>query len=371
MKTDDKPTIIFFLPSRDKYPIGGFKIVYEYANRFAANGYPVSILYPYRSVINLYSTNKFFLIRWIKNTVRFLEYIKNSLLHSHKAGIWFSLNPTIRKHFCFRVTEKVFKNYPRNSRVIATALRTSFELDLIKKIPPQNKYYFIQDFEAWGVSDDIVLSSYKLNLNKITIAPWLQEKIKTSGNSSYLVYNGFDFNYFRLTNPIDSRSPYEIAMLYHKDNRKRCSDALSALDIVYKSFPQLHVTLFGTPEKPNLPEWCSYFQCPDKQMHNQIYNNASIFIAASECEGMALPPAESMICGCVLCCTDIGGFPYAIDKETALKSPVYDVTALANNIIKLINNQDLRIRLAKAGNEYIRQFTWERAYFQFKEILQV
>lgn len=53
MKPDNKPTIIFFLPGRDKYPIGGYKIVYEYANRFAAEGYPVSILYPYRSAISL------------------------------------------------------------------------------------------------------------------------------------------------------------------------------------------------------------------------------------------------------------------------------------------------------------------------------
>ncbi len=370
MKPDNKPTIIFFLPSRDKYPIGGYKIVYEYANRFAAEGYPVSILYPYRSAISLWK--EFLLKRRIKDFIRFLEYIKNSLFHSHKAGTWFPLNPMIKKHFCFRVTEKVFKNYSENTRIIATAIRTSFELNSIKKFPESQKYYFVQGFENWnGVTADTVYSSYSLSLTKITIAPWLQEKIKTSGNSSYLVYNGFDFNHFRLTNPIDSRSPYEIAALYHMSSVKRWSDVFSALQIVKETIPELHVTLFGTPEQPDLPEWCSYFRCPDKQTHNQIYNNASIFVAASESEGMALPPAESMICGCALCCTNIGGFPYAIDHKTALKSPVYDIPALADNIIKLINDQELRTKLAKAGNEYIRQFTWERAYSQFKEILQV
>ena len=186
------------------------------------------------------------------------------------------------------------------------------------------------------------------------------------------MYNGFDFNYFRLTNPIDSRSPYEVALLYHKDNRKRCVDALSALNIVKKNIPQLHVTLFGTPEQPDLPEWCSYFRCPDKQTHNQIYNNASIFVAASDYEGFGLTVGESMICGCAVACTDNGGFSCMVHhNQTGLLSPIYDTKTLAENIIKLINDHELRIRLAKAGNEYIRQFTWERAYSQFKEILQV
>lgn len=370
MKPDNNPTIIFFTPGRDKYPIGGYKIVYEYANRFAAEGYPVSILYPYRSAISLWK--EFLLKRRIKDFIRFLEYIKNSLFHSHKAGTWFPLNPMIKKHFCFRVTEKVFKNYSENTRIIATALRTSFELNSIKKFPESQKYYFVQDFENWGVTADTVYSSYSLSLTKITIAPWLQEKIKTSGNSSYLVYNGFDFNHFRLTNPIDSRSPYEIAALYHMSSVKRWSDVFSALQIVKETIPELHVTLFGTPEQPDLPEWCSYFRCPDKQTHNQIYNNASIFVAASDYEGFGLTVGESMICGCAVACTDNGGFSCMVHhNQTGLLSPIYDTKTLAENIIKLINDHELRIRLAKAGNEYIRQFTWERAYSQFKEILQV
>ena len=140
---------------------------------------------------------------------------------------------------------------------------------------------------------------------------------------------------------------------------------------VKQKIPQLHVTMFGTPNKPDLPEWFSYYQTPDKETHNAIYNNASIFVAASKAEGMALPPAESMICGCALVCTDIPGFSmYAINEKTALTSPVYDCQKLAENIIKLIENNELRIELAKSGNKFIRQFTWEKAFALFSEMLE-
>ncbi|HIW37019.1 MAG TPA: hypothetical protein IAA30_08575, partial [Candidatus Treponema faecavium] len=47
MKNISKPAIAFFLPKRDLEPCGGYKVVYEYANRFAADGYQVSIIYPH------------------------------------------------------------------------------------------------------------------------------------------------------------------------------------------------------------------------------------------------------------------------------------------------------------------------------------
>ena len=92
-------------------------------------------------------------------------------------------------------------------------------------------------------------------------------------------------------------------------------------------------------------------------------NNAAIFVAASNKEGWALPPAESMQCGCALVCTDIGGFAdYAKNGETALTSPVYDVQALADNILALIKDNGKRVKIAKAGNEYIQRFTMENSY---------
>jgi glycosyltransferase involved in cell wall biosynthesis len=61
--------------------------------------------------------------------------------------------------------------------------------------------------------------------------------------------------------------------------------------------------------------------------------------------------------------TNIEGFKhYAKDGETALMSPVFNPQALAQNIIKLIEDDELRIKIAKAGNENIKQFSMDKVY---------
>ena len=52
-------------------------------------------------------------------------------------------------------------------------------------------------------------------------------------------------------------------------------------------------------------------------------------------------------------------FEYAKDGENALLSPVKDVQALANNIIKLIKDDKLRCRLANNGIETMKSFNWD------------
>ena len=61
----------------------------------------------------------------------------------------------------------------------------------------------------------------------------------------------------------------------------------------------------------------------------------------------------------------------AKDGETALVSPIKDAQALANNIIRLIKDDELRHRIARSGNEFIKQFNCESSYKKLKETLKI
>lgn len=232
--------ILFILPGIMIKPVGGAKVVYEYANRFVSEKNEVAILYLYQKKI-----------RGIP-----LGIIK--LLRLHKPR-WFKLkNVTL---LCEKkLSEKIAEKY---EKIICTSVETAYKLNAIKSIPISRKYYFIQDFEAWGNnSEDYVYNSYKFPMKKIVIANWLEECVEKTGEKATVIPNGFDFKYFELNKPIENRNRFEIAMLWHLDDRKRCLDAIEALKIVKNEIPQLHVTMFGVFDKPPLPAWFDYCCTP-------------------------------------------------------------------------------------------------------------
>lgn len=364
--------IIFILPGVETVPIGGYKIVYEYANRLFEAGYIIQIFYPYIMRIpelSNWNNKKDSKYLFFKKLHYFYYLIKNKDV----GASWFPLNKNIKKKYIFEINKKTIRNN-NNTIYFATAITTAYLLN--KCNLSQNKcFYLVQDFENWlGVTNQQVFDSYKFPMNKIAISTWLYNQIKSVDGEKnlILIQNGLDFDYFKLNCDIKTRKRTEISMLYHLDDRKRCIDAINALKIVKKTFPELHVTMFGTPDKPSdVPDYFDYYKRPDKETHNKIYNNSAIFVAASKAEGFGLTPAESMICGCALCCTDIEGFKeFAKNNETALTSPVYDVNALANNIIKLITNDNLRIQIATNGNTLIKQFSWEKKVKQFIKYIE-
>lgn len=353
-------SITFLMPSKgSKGPAGGFKVVYEYANRLAQDGFKVHIVYPVSIQFSKYSLAQKF---------RVMPRLLYWLINGFSCRNWFPLNKFVREHLTLGLNQKFV---PKTDFYVATGVKTSYYLYDYKRVPCSNKLYLIQDYESWGVSDEYVNNSYRLGLKNIAISNWLYDKILAAGGDAVLIPNGFDFDYFRLLNPIVSRSPLSISMLYHHHTRKGCRYGIEALEKVKKKYPELKVRLFGTPYKPdNLPSWIEYYQRPDKETHNRIYNESAIYLAPSLQEGWGLPVGEAMICGAAIICTDTLGFREMVDDRiTGMICPTADSESLATAICQLIENNELRMRLAKAGNSHIQSFTWDNSYNLFKSLL--
>ena len=56
-------------------------------------------------------------------------------------------------------------------------------------------------------------------------------------------------------------------------------------------------------------------------------------------------------------------------RETALVSEKGNVQTLVNSVGELIENDKLRLEIAKNGYEFIQQFTWDIAYGKFTKFL--
>jgi glycosyltransferase involved in cell wall biosynthesis len=299
-----------------------------------------------------------------------MRYLKNLIEKTYTCGSWFSLDHRIKELYVYKLHENLFKN---DDIVIATAAETAIFLMGIKRLYPKRRYYFIQNYEKWACSEEFLISTWTAkNLKKIVISSWLLDIAKSNNQDAELIENGFDFEYFKLTNPIENRSPFVISTLYHISANKGFKHAFEALKIVKEKFPAVKCLLFGIYEKPEyLPDWFEYYRKPGKEIHNMIYNTASIFIGPALMEGFGLTLGEAMQCGCAVAATNIGGYSSLCkDKETALLCTPADTTSLSQIIITLINDANLRIAIAHNGHEFIKSFTWDKAYSKFKSFLE-
>ena len=360
--------IIFLLPgcdidakTRKCVPVGGYKVVYEYADMLAKDGFDVVLAF---SHARCKYTNP---LRHIYSLAGYLYRKFTGQLH---AGEWFDLNPSIRKWFPYCYHRPFFSPCTTDI-VFATAYDTAVELNNLRQIPLNNKYYLIQGYEIWRDKPEAIRASYRFGFHNIAIAPWIEDIIRESGAEATLITNGLDFHRFSLDNPIEGRSPFEVVLMNHTLEHKRVQDSRTALDIVKKQIPELHVSMFGTCKAPkDMPSWYTYHLQPMGKELCDIYNRGAIYVAASDFEGFGLTIGEAMICGCAVACTDNGGFRCMAENEkTALLSPVYDVEELAKNIIRLITDNKLRYEIAHTGNQSIQQFSWDKSYQKLKALI--
>lgn len=333
--------ITFCLPSLPDVPVGGFKVVFEYANRLVAEGYEVSIV--------CFTNQKFNIIK----NYRIKYYLSH--IYKHFYPKWFPLDRRVKK---IATPYRDATHFPDSDVVFATAVNTA---EIVYQLPERcgRKFYLIQDFENWSFTDEEVYKTYQLGMTNVVISQWLFDLVTPFDPNVKILKNPIDTESFSVEKTIEDRNPLEIAMLYHYGEHKGIPVALEALELVREEFPDLHVNMFGAREmredidKP----WITYHQNQSASQLRKLYNNAAIFVCASINEGFGLTGAESMACGCLLVSTSFKGvFEYA-DEKNALLSPVNDAKVLADNLIKGIKDKDLRVKLARQGSEDLKEFS--------------
>ncbi|HAY32725.1 MAG TPA: glycosyltransferase family 4 protein [Ignavibacteria bacterium] len=350
-------TINFILPFAGNKPIGGFKIVYEYANRLTEKGHKVNVIHPSYTFKESSFNNLKYLLR----------YHQRSLNKSYLPQKWFSLNENVNAMWVRNISNE---NIPDADVLITTAWRTAVCARELSESKGE-KFYFIQHYETWNGPEDEVKATWKMPYKKIVIAKWLNDIASEMGENAEYVPNAFDFSEFGMDILPENRSSLKIMMLYNDLEFKGSKYGIEAFTILKKEFSELKLILFGVPDRPEgLPDGVQYFQSPDRKTLRNLYNESSVFISPSLAEGFPLPPAEAMICGAALTCTDIGGHrEYAEDNKTAVLFVPESGTAAADAVRKLITDDKFRIRIAYNGNEHIKKFTWENSVNKFERVL--
>ena len=90
-----------------------------------------------------------------------------------------------------------------------------------------------------------------------------------------------------------------------------------------------------------------------------IYNNAACLIFPSFYEGFGLPPLEAMVCGCPVIASNSASIP-EVCGDAALYFDPLKFEELAENMLMLTNNKNLRTELIEKGYANSLRFGMER-----------
>lgn len=382
---------------------GGIRVVFEYANRLQDRGHEVNVFYP---LTPLQIKPKFSLRSLAGQALGVIVNFKKG----NKVG-WFDLKaklirvPTLNPRYVKLVEGLI----PDADIVVATAWQTAYLVNKLNENKGE-KFYFVQHYEIWNAWNDdecwkeaekierdpnkiclamydvnprnealrmvknLVDRTYKLPLKKITISSWLKELIerKFSEEVETLIFNGVNFDTFYKEDKVEDRDKIRILMPYSPIRWKGTEDGLKAFRMVKEKHPDVEFVMYGAKRRECIPDWIKLYErlLYDYELR-KLYSSSDIFVYPSWTEGFGLPPIEAMACCCAVVATNVGGVPdYAINGETILASPPKNPEMLAQNIIRLIKNEDERKRIAENGYNYIKQFSWDKATDQLEAIFK-
>jgi len=342
---------------------GGIKAVFEFANYLQKMGNEVSVVYPLVP-LSLPGERKF-------NIKTLLKKIKGTILNfgCGRRLEWFDLKARLGRVPTFFCEQCI----PDGDIVVATWWATAYCVKRYNRRKGE-KFYLVQHYETWGGPEESVNKSYKLGLRAVVNSTWLEKLLldKFQVGAEALIFHAPDTDFYPEERRRDRGDFLRILIPYRQEEWKGSAEGILAFRIAGKKHPNLKLVMFGPIKDSGVPDYAEFYLSPDRNKLREIYNSCDIFVFPSRCEGFGLPPMEAMACRRPVVTTNVGAVPdYAIPEKTALISPPASPEALAQNIIRLVEDEKLREEIAEAGyNHIVKNFSWEKAAGELERVFK-
>jgi glycosyltransferase involved in cell wall biosynthesis len=208
---------------------------------------------------------------------------------------------------------------------------------------------------------------------------YLQSVFAKFGLHARTIYDVVELDTFAYRDRFPIRPLFLTSRLHEPLYNVPC--VLRAFALVQERFPDAVLTVAGDGwMRPQLEELARELRLKnttfvgrvDFERMPALYDSADIYLTATNLDNMPGSVIECLSCGLPVVTTDAGGVPYIVTHEkTALIVSRDDHRAMAASAIRLLEDNELALRLTRAGRESCRQFTWPevrdkwlRAYFE-------
>lgn len=97
----------------------------------------------------------------------------------------------------------------------------------------------------------------------------------------------------------------------------------------------------------------------DRDQMAALYRDADLTINPSRVDNMPNSVLEALASGVPVVSTNVGGVPFIVEDEvTALLVPADDPQAMADAVLRILNDAALAARIGAAGQDDVRRYAW-------------
>jgi glycosyltransferase involved in cell wall biosynthesis len=187
-------------------------------------------------------------------------------------------------------------------------------------------------------------------------------------------------NFTRCENPtLPSKRENVVLCLARYHKQKRIDILINAWHRIYHKHPDWTVEIYGQgPEKVRLQQQVDELGLHDCFFLNDaihdvapVYARSSIFSLPSETEGFGLVLLEAMAAHLPICAFDIVGVSDVVESgKTGLLCDFPNEATFADNLEKLIDNENLRRSMGEAGFARLDLFSADRIMRQWQDLFE-
>lgn len=217
------------------------------------------------------------------------------------------------------------------------------------------------------------------NCKFVTVSDSTKEELKKFGireNNITVIPNGIDLN------PHLGEKSEKPLMIYFGriKNYKRIDHVLKAFSIVKRKIPDVKLVIAGRGDVTNLRNLAKNLNIDGSVMFMgevnegqkiEILSSAWVYVIASTKEGWGISVIEANACGTPAIAYDVPGLRDSIKHGyNGLLVEDGNIEALADAIVNLIKDDDLREELSRNAIEWAEQFSWDKSTEKFEKVIR-
>ncbi|MAF20519.1 MAG: glycosyl transferase family 1 [Parcubacteria group bacterium] len=292
---------------------------------------------------------------------------------------WYSLKEQILMPLKIRQTQVDLMHFPHFN--VPIFYKKPFVItihDLILKKFPTRRASTLDPMRYWfkNLAYQIVINSAVKRAKKIIAVSEFTKKdilkyFKTDSKKIKVIYEGTSGIGLSRPNP-NKTKPYllYVGNAYPHKNLKRLILAfkkvagnkqgdlrlvlVGEIDYFYKRLKS-----FVQNSQSSISDSVVFADFISNQELADLYQNASLYVFPSLCEGFGLPPLEAMACQLPVVCSKTSCLPEVLGSGAVYFNP-QSVDDMADKILQILKDKELQDKLILKGGQIVKKYQWTK-----------